>query len=188
MDGQARVAVIVVHHADYAQRYLEPCCRSLQRQSYPAHRFRVFLVRNGAADPTGPSITRLAPEARIVELAEQIRTSSQLGNRLKQPFPKPEEFGTVEQELDSILRSLSRDLGHSIKEQNQSPSKSPDPKSYQQHLKEYAEFRTEYAQNYPILAQMEQQPSPELEEAKKFLYLQWSILRLQNAFYTDRLR
>lgn len=63
-----KVAVIVLHHADYAQRYLEPCYRSLQRQTYPGEQFQIFLVGNGVSDATRAFIARVAPEARTVEL------------------------------------------------------------------------------------------------------------------------
>ncbi len=62
-----KVAVIVLHHADYAERYLEPCYRSLQRQTYPAEDFQVFLVSNGVDESARRLVARVAPEARTVE-------------------------------------------------------------------------------------------------------------------------
>lgn len=72
MNGRPKVAVIVLHHADYAQRYLEPCYRSLQRQTYPADDFQVFLVGNGVSAATRQLIARIAPEARAIELPHNL--------------------------------------------------------------------------------------------------------------------
>jgi GT2 family glycosyltransferase len=65
--GPARVAVVIVTHADYTQRYLEPCYRSLQCQTYPAADFEVFLVSNGVSESARDLVARMAPEARTVE-------------------------------------------------------------------------------------------------------------------------
>jgi len=67
-----KVAVIVLHHADYAERYLEPCYRSLQRQTYPAEDFQVFLVSNGVGESARRLIARIAPGARTIEHARNL--------------------------------------------------------------------------------------------------------------------
>jgi hypothetical protein len=61
------VAVILLNHADYAQRYLVPCYESLRRQTYPRDRFDVFIVSNGVSEETRRFIRRAAPGARLLD-------------------------------------------------------------------------------------------------------------------------
>ncbi|MBI2093564.1 MAG: hypothetical protein HYT88_02435, partial [Candidatus Omnitrophica bacterium] len=42
-----RVAVIMLVHADYAQRYLANCYTSLSAQTYPRTQWQLFIVTNG---------------------------------------------------------------------------------------------------------------------------------------------
>ena len=62
-----RVAVIVLTHEDYAQRYLRPCYESLHAQTYPAGQVRVFVVNNGGAEPNRRFIQQVAPDARLID-------------------------------------------------------------------------------------------------------------------------
>ena len=67
MADRPRVAVIILTHAGDARTYLEACHQSLTRQTYPAERFRVFIVGNGVSPEVSAWIARLAPDARLLE-------------------------------------------------------------------------------------------------------------------------
>ena len=64
--GSPRAAVILLVHADYAQRYLERCYASLQRQTAARDQFGVFIVANGVSPESLAFIARVAPAARCL--------------------------------------------------------------------------------------------------------------------------
>ncbi len=67
-----RAAVVLLHHADYARRYLEPCYASLARQTYPRAQFDVFIVGNGVSGEARTFIARVAPDTRILENPDNL--------------------------------------------------------------------------------------------------------------------
>ena len=72
MAERPRVAVIVLTHADNARTYLEACHRSLAQQTYPAERFRLFIVGNGVGPEILALIARVAPGACVLEHPENL--------------------------------------------------------------------------------------------------------------------
>ena len=72
MTPQPLVAVIVLTHGDYTQRFLAQCVESLNRQTYPHDRFHVFIVSNGVTADDRRLIAQLAPGARLLHNAENL--------------------------------------------------------------------------------------------------------------------
>lgn len=63
-----RPLVTVVIPAHNPGRYVEPCIRSLLRQSMPRNRFEVVFVDDGSTDGTGKRLDRLAQEQSHVRV------------------------------------------------------------------------------------------------------------------------
>lgn len=66
-----RPLVTVVIPAHNPGRYVEPCIRSLLRQSLPRDRFEVVFVDDGSSDGTGERLNRLAreqPHIRVIHI------------------------------------------------------------------------------------------------------------------------
>ena len=72
MAERPRVAVIVLTHADNARTYLEACHHSLAQQTYPAERFRLFIVANGVSHEILALIARVALSSCVLENPENL--------------------------------------------------------------------------------------------------------------------
>ena len=66
------VAVILLAHDDYAERYLAECAASLRAQTYPADQWQLFIVSNGLTDQSRQLIAQLAPQARLLHNAANL--------------------------------------------------------------------------------------------------------------------
>ncbi len=62
--------MILVNHRGYARTHLPECYRSLLAQTFPRERTALFITDNESTDETRQELARLAPEARILPLAE----------------------------------------------------------------------------------------------------------------------
>jgi GT2 family glycosyltransferase len=72
MSVSPRVAVVLLIHADYAERYLAACYASLMAQTYPAEAFTVFIVNNGVSVESRRVAGRVAPQARFIDHADNL--------------------------------------------------------------------------------------------------------------------
>ncbi len=79
----ARVAVIVLIHDDYAERYLAECHASLVAQTYPAESFTVFVVNNGVFVESRRLAARAAPQARFIDHATNLGWTGGVNSALR---------------------------------------------------------------------------------------------------------
>ncbi len=63
-----RVAIVLVHHADYAAQHFAECFASLSAQRFPPERIGLFIVNNGATAASQQRVAELAPTAHHVIL------------------------------------------------------------------------------------------------------------------------
>ena len=66
MTDQARVAIVLLFHGDYARKYLSACYASLRAQTYPLDLITVYLVSNGVAEDDLKLVRQIAPTARLL--------------------------------------------------------------------------------------------------------------------------
>ena len=97
-----RVAVIVLTHDDYAQRYLPECYASLRAQRYPAGLFRVFIVNNGGGETARRAIWRTAPDAQLIENEENLGWTGGNNRAVADALAGPFEYVIV-LNVDTVL-------------------------------------------------------------------------------------
>jgi hypothetical protein len=95
MTPPPRVAVILLVHNDYAQRYLAACAEGLKVQTYPAERFSVFLVSNGVSPESRQLVARLMPDARILHNARNLGWTGGNNTAIRVALPEGFEYVVI---------------------------------------------------------------------------------------------
>lgn len=67
MTEDKKVGVVLINYHDYAERFLAPCRDSLRLQSYPADKFKVYIVDNDSSLETFSYLKSQYPEAEILK-------------------------------------------------------------------------------------------------------------------------
>ena len=97
-----KVAVIMVYHDDYAEKYFEACFRSLEAQSPVNAEVEYFAVDNGASENSARLVKSLAPRYR--RLDNQSNKGWASGNNLAIQMVLSEDFDyIISLNMDTIL-------------------------------------------------------------------------------------